>query len=126
MFLNTVHHVAIIVSDYEKARKFYVETLEFEVVREVYQEHRGTYKLDLRVGDVELEIFGMNNPPKRVNNPEACGLRHLAFKVENIEEAVEWLNKRGIETEPVRLDPYTQNHMTFFKDPDGLPLEIHE
>lgn len=126
MFLNTVHHVAIIVSDYEKAREFYVDTLGFPIVREVFQEHRGTYKLDLKVGDVELEIFGMKNPPARVNNPEACGLRHLAFKVADIHEAVKWLNDRGIETEPVRFDPYTQNHMTFFKDPDGLPLEIHE
>lgn len=126
MFLNTVHHVAIIVSDYEKSRKFYVEQLEFPVIRENYREDRGDYKLDLQVGDIELEIFGVKNPPKRVTNPEACGLRHLAFKVDDIEEAVKWLHGKGIETEPIRFDFYTQKRMTFFRDPDDLPLELHE
>ena len=126
MLLNKVHHVAIIVSDYEKARKFYVEQLELPIVRENYREERGDYKLDLQVGDIELEIFGVENPPERVTNPEACGLRHLAFKVENIEDAVKWLNEKGIETEPIRLDPYTEKRMTFFRDPDNLPLELHE
>lgn len=126
MFLNTTHHVAIIVSDYEKSRKFYVEQLELPIIRENFQEHRGTYKLDLKVGDIELEIFGMNHPPKRITNPEACGLRHFAFKVENIDDAVQWLNDKGIETEPIRTDTYTNKRMTFFKDPDGLPLELHE
>ena len=126
MFCNVVHHVAIIVSDYEKARKFYVEQLELPVIRENYREDRGDYKLDLQVGDIELEIFGVKNPPKRVTNPEACGLRHLAFRVENIEDAVKWLNDKGIETEPIRFDPYTEKRMTFFRDPDNLPLELHE
>lgn len=126
MKLEQIHHVAIIVSDYEKSKEFYVEKLGFPIVREVYREERGDWKLDLKAGDCELEIFGVENPPKRVTRPEACGLRHLAFRVDHIEEAVNWLRDRGIETEPVRLDPYTQNHMTFFFDPDGLPLEIHE
>ena len=126
MFCNVVHHVAIIVSDYEKARKFYVEQLELPVIRENYREDRGDYKLDLQVGDIELEIFGVKNPPKRVTNPEACGLRHLAFKVDDIEEAVKWLQEKGIETEPIRFDSYTQKRMTFFRDPDDLPLELHE
>lgn len=126
MKLEQIHHVAIIVSDYKKSKEFYVEKLGFPVVREVYREDRGDWKLDLKAGDCELEIFGVDNPPKRVTRPEACGLRHLAFRVDNIEEAVEWLKARGIETEPVRMDPYTQSHMTFFSDPDGLPLEIHE
>ena len=126
MFLNKVHHVAIIVSDYETSRKFYVEQLELPVIRENYREDRGDYKLDLQVGDIELEIFGVKNPPKRVTNPEACGLRHLAFKVDDIEEAVKWLNEKGIETEPIRFDQYTQKRMTFFRDPDDLPLELHE
>ena len=126
MFFNEVHHVAIIVSDYEKSRKFYVEQLELPIVRENYREDRGDYKLDLQVGNIEVEIFGVKNPPKRVTNPEACGLRHLAFKVENIEDAVKWLNEKGIETEPIRLDPYTEKRMTFFRDPDELPLELHE
>lgn len=126
MFFNEVHHVAIIVSDYEKARKFYVEQLELPIIRENYREERDDYKLDLKVGDIELEIFGVKNPPERVTNPEACGLRHLAFKVENIEDAVKWLNDKGIETEPIRFDPYTEKRMTFFRDPDNLPLELHE
>jgi glyoxylase I family protein len=126
MFLNQVHHVAIIASDYEKTRKFYVEQLELPIIRENYREERDDYKLDLQVGDIELEIFGVKNPPERVTNPEACGLRHLAFKVENIEDAVKWLNDKGIETEPIRFDEYTQKRMTFFRDPDDLPLELHE
>ena len=126
MFFNEVHHVAIIVSDYEKARKFYVEQLELPIIRENYREERDDYKLDLQIGDVELEIFGVKNPPERVTDPEACGLRHLAFKVDNIEATVKWLNDKGIETEPIRFDPYTQKRMTFFRDPDNLPLELHE
>ena len=126
MFFNTIHHVAIIVSDYEKSRRFYVEQLEIPVIRENYREDRDDYKLDLQVGDIELEIFGVKNPPQRVTNPEACGLRHLAFKVDNIEEAVKWLNEKGIETEPIRFDSYTKKRMTFFRDPDDLPLELHE
>ena len=126
MFFNETHHVAIIVSDYEKSKKFYVEQLELPIIRENYRPDRDDYKLDLKVGDIELEIFGVKNPPKRVTNPEACGLRHFAFKVADIEEAVQWLKEKGIETEPIRLDPYTGKRMTFFKDPDDLPLELHE
>ncbi|WP_040196277.1 VOC family protein [Candidatus Soleaferrea massiliensis] len=126
MKLDRIHHVAIIVSDYEKSREFYVDKLGFEIIRENYRPSREDYKLDLRLGDCELEIFGVKNPPKRVTNPEACGLRHLAFHVEDIEEAVAWLNALGIETEPIRWDEYTQKRMTFFRDPDGLPLELHE
>ena len=126
MFLNVIHHVAIIVSDYEKSREFYVEKLELPIIRENYREDREDYKLDLQVGDIELEIFGVKNPPKRVTNPEASGLRHLAFKVTDIEAAVKWLNEKGIETEPIRWDTYTQKRMTFFRDPDDLPLELHE
>lgn len=126
MLLNETHHVAIIVSDYEKAREFYVEKLELPIIRENYRKERDDYKLDLQVGNMELEIFGMKNPPKRVTNPEACGLRHLAFRVRDVEETVRWLNDKGIETEPIRHDAYTGEKMTFFRDPDGLPLEIHE
>ncbi len=126
MFFSEVHHVAIIVSDYKKAREFYVEKLELPIIRENYREEREDYKLDLQVGDIELEIFGVKNPPERVTNPEACGLRHLAFKVDDIEVAVKWLNDKGIETEPIRFDPYTEKRMTFFRDPDNLPLELHE
>lgn len=126
MFLNEIHHVAIIVSNYEESRKFYVDQLEFPIIRENYRENRGDYKLDLKVGNIELEIFGMKNPPKRVTDPEACGLRHLAFHVEDIETAVKWLKEKGIETEPIRYDEFTGKRMTFFRDPDNLPLELHE
>ena len=125
MHLNKIHHVAIIVSDYERSRKFYVEQLELPVIRENYREDREDWKLDLQVGDTELEIFGVKDPPKRLTNPEACGLRHLAFHVEDVEQAVAWLNGKGIETEPIRWDPYTCRQMVFFRDPDGLPIELH-
>ncbi len=130
MKLNAVHHIAIIVSDIEAAKDFYVHRLGFEVIRENYRESRLDWKLDLRLGEgenaVELEIFAELNPPKRVNRPEACGLRHLAFRVEDVAEAVDDLKSRGIECEPIRYDEYTRKRMTFFFDPDGLPLELHE
>lgn len=127
MKLNSVHHIAIIVSDIEKAREFYIKKLGFEVIRENYRKERDDWKLDLRVDEhTELEIFAEKNPPKRVNRPEACGLRHLAFRVESVEETVKELDEIGIECEPIRTDTYTGEKMTFFFDPDGLPLEIHE
>lgn len=126
MNLNTIHHVAIIVSDYEKSKDFYVNKLGFEVIRENYRPSRDDYKLDLKLGDCELEIFGIKNSPKRVSRPEACGLRHLAFKIDCIEDVIKELNDKGIETEPVRIDEFTNKKMTFFQDPDGLPLELHE
>jgi len=124
--LNACHHVAIIVSDYQKSRAFYVDKLGLEVIRENFRPERGDWKLDLRLGDMELEIFSAANAPERVNNPEARGLRHLAFRVESAEAAAAWLNSMGIPTEPVRLDPFTGKLFTFFRDPDGLPLELHE
>ena len=127
MKLNSVHHIAIIVSDIEKAREFHIKKLGFEAIRENYRKERDDWKLDLRVDEhTELEIFAEKNPPKRVNRPEACGLRHLAFRVESVEETVKELDEIGIECEPIRTDTYTGEKMTFFFDPDGLPLEIHE
>ena len=127
MKLNSVHHIAIIVSDIEKAREFYIYKLGFEVIREKYRKERGDWKLDLRVDEhTELEIFAEKNPPKRENRPEACGLRHLAFRVESVEETVKELAEMDIECEPIRTDSYTGEKMTFFFDLDGLPLEIHE
>jgi len=126
MNLTNIHHIAIITSDYVRTKHFYVDLLGFEVIRENYRLQRNDIKLDLRLGDAELEIFCVPNPPKRVTNPEACGLRHLAFVVENIEETVAELNRLGIPTEPIRTDDYTGKKMTFFRDPDGLPLELHE
>ena len=127
MKLNSVHHIAIIVSDIEKAREFYIKKLGFEAIRENYRKERDDWKLDLRVDEhTELEIFAEKNPPKRVNRPEACGLRHLAFRVASVEETVKELDEIGIECEPIRTDTYTGEKMTFFFDLDGLPLEIHE
>lgn len=126
MKFTQVHHVAIITSDYDKTIDFYVRKLGFEILRENHRPEKKDVKLDLKFGDMELEIFVVPNAPKRPNYPEARGLRHLAFKVDDIHEAVKWLNERGIETEPVRFDVYTENYATFFHDPDGLPLEIHE
>lgn len=124
---NAVHHVAIIASDYEKAKDFYVNKLGLPLVREVYRKERRDYILTLEMeGGVEVELFVMENPPQRVTNPEARGLRHLAFRVADVEEAAKELNTMGIATEPVRTDPYTGGRMTFFRDPDGLPLELHE
>ena len=127
MQLTTIHHIAIIVSDYEKSKDFYVNKLGFEVIRENYRPQKEDWKLDLRVDSTtELEIFAPKNPPKRPSFPEACGLRHLAFKVDEIEKVVAELNGLGIECEPIRTDEFTNKKMTFFFDPDGLPLELHE
>ena len=126
MLFDAMHHVAIIVSDYQRAKEFYVEKLGFPVLRENYRPDRGDWKLDLKFGDGELEIFAIPGAPPRPSYPEARGLRHLAFRVENIEEAVRDLEARGIPCEPIRWDPYSEKRMTFFRDPDGLPLELHE
>ena len=123
MNLQKIHHVAIIASDYEKSREFYVETLGFEVIRENY---RNDYKLDLKLGDGELELFGISGSPKRLSYPEACGLRHLAFQVDDIEETVRELEAKGVSCEPIRVDEFTGKRMTFIFDPDKLPLELHE
>ena len=102
------------------------DTYVFELYREVYRPAQDDYLRMLRKGDTVLELFIRPDAPQRVNNPEAMGLRHLAFHVENIEPVVAWLNENGIETEPIREDPYNGGRFTFFKDPDGLPLELHE
>ena len=126
MNLRQIHHVAIIVSDYIKSRKFYVETLGFQIIRENYRPSRGDYKLDLKLEGCELELFSASGNPPRPSYPEACGLRHLAFRVDDVDAAIAELREKGIETEPVRVDEFTGKRMTFFQDPDGLPLELHE
>lgn len=126
MKLGRIHHVAIIVSDYERSKDFYVNKLGFQIIRENYRESRRDYKLDLKLHDCELEIFSGKGHPQRLSYPEACGLRHLAFYVEDIEQAVKELNAAGIKAEEIRRDTYTGKKMTFFHDPDGLPLELHE
>ena len=127
MRFSKIHHIAIIGSDYDASRAFYVDKLGFAVIRENYREERKDWKIDLDAGNgIELELFIEPNPPKRVTRPEACGLRHLAFYVESVEETVEKLLQIGIVCEPIRVDEFTNKKMTFFFDPDGLPLEIHE
>lgn len=126
MNIKKIHHVAIISSNYERSKHFYVNILGFEVIREVYREERDSYKLDLKIGDSQIELFSFKNPPKRPSYPEACGLRHLAFEVDDIEETVEELKENGIEVEDIRIDEYTNCRFTFFEDPDGLPLELYE
>ena len=126
-FIKGVHHIAIICSNYERSKNFYTHVLGFQVVREVYREERQSFKLDLSLnGQYLVELFSFPSPSPRSSQPEACGLRHLAFKVENLELAVLHLKKEGIETEPIRVDPYTGKRFTFFRDPDGLPLELYE
>ena len=127
MTLSKIHHIAIIVSNYETAKDFYVNKLNFPIIRENYRPERNDWKLDLRVNEyTELEIFAEPDPPKRVNRPEACGLRHLAFCVESVHQTVKELAEVGIDCEPIRVDAYTGKKMTFFQNPDGLPLELHE
>lgn len=127
MKLNKIHHIAIICSNYEKSKKFYTEILGLTMKNEVYRKERESYKLDLEVnGHYQIELFSFPNPPDRPSFPEAAGLRHLAFEVENIEEAVEELGAKGIEVEPIRVDEFTEKKFTFFADPDGLPIELYE
>ena len=126
MFFKEIHHVAINASNYQATKNFYVEKLGFEVLRENHRPEKNDIKLDLKLGSQELEIFISDQCPARPSYPEALGLRHLAFKVEHIEEVIAFLNEQGIETEPLRVDDFTGEKMTFFFDPDGLPLELHE
>ncbi|MBD2611839.1 hypothetical protein VF14_28325 [Nostoc linckia z18] len=122
-----IHHVAIICSDYHRSKKFYVETLGFTIIAETFRAERNSYKLDLQVGEnAQIELFSFPSPPQRFTSPEACGLRHLAFKVDDIKQTVDYLNSQGIATENIRIDELTGKKFTFFKDPDNLPLEIYE
>jgi len=121
------HHVAIICSNYEKSKKFYVDVLGFSVIKETFRADRNSYKLDLHVAESDqIELFSFPHPPQRTNNPEACGLRHLAFQVENLDAAVASLQSQGVSVENIRVDEITGKRFTFFKDPDDLPLEIYE
>ncbi|MGG4169084.1 VOC family protein [Rossellomorea vietnamensis] len=127
MNFKKIHHIAIICSDYTKSKDFYVNKLGFEIKQEIYREERDSYKLDLTLnGEYIIELFSFREAPARPSYPEAQGLRHLAFEVEDIEEAVKELNQKGVETEEIRIDPYTHKSFTFFEDPDGLPLELYE
>ncbi len=123
----SIHHVAIISSDIEKAKRFYVEILGFKVLAEHYREQRDSWKVDLAVDETtQIELFSFPNPPARVSRPEARGLRHLAFRVENLDEMLTHLATSAVEAEPIRVDEYTGKRFTFVQDPDGLPIEFYE
>lgn len=124
--MQAIHHVAIICSNYDRSKHFYTSVLGFAIVAETYRAVRNSYKLDLRVGDSAIELFSFPDPPPRASRPEACGLRHLAFAVENLDAACDDLRSKGVSLEPVRVDELTGKRFTFFQDPDGLPLELYE
>jgi len=125
--INSVHHIAIICSDYNVSKHFYTSILGFNIIREVYREERQSYKLDLALeNNYIIELFSFPKPPKRVSQPEACGLRHLAFEVHSIGETISYLNNKQIITEPVRVDEFTGKKFTFISDPDELPIEFYE
>ena len=127
MQLQSIHHVAIICSDYKKSKHFYTEILGLKVLAEAYRAERQSYKLDLEIGNGnQIELFSFPNPPPRPSHPEACGLRHLAFVVDDVEAIKSELESKDIFVEPIRIDEYTGKKFTFFADPDGLPLEIYE
>lgn len=127
MLFNKVHHIAIICSDYEKSKRFYVDVLGFKIVKETYRKTRESYKLDLALnGEYIIELFSFPNPPNRVSEPEAQGLRHLAFEVDDVERTSAVLRDQGVAVEPLRTDEQNGKKFTFFQDPDGLPLEIYE
>lgn len=125
--LKKIHHIAIICSDYQVSKKFYTEILGLKILREHYRKDRNSHKLDLSLnGEYIIELFSFQQPPKRVSHPEAAGLRHLAFEVDDILEATLHLTKNNIEFEPIRIDEYTNKKFTFFSDPDQLPIELYE
>jgi glyoxylase I family protein len=127
MNIKALHHVAIIASDYARSKRFYTEVLGLKVIEETYREVRDSYKLDLALPDgTQIELFSFPSPPPRPSYPEACGLRHLAFAVEDLDGAVRWLESQGVAVEPARVDELTGKRFTFFADPDGLPLELYE
>ena len=124
---SKIHHVAIICTDYTRSKDFYVKVLGLKIVREVYREARQSYKLDLAINDhYQIELFSFIQVPARPSQPEAAGLRHLAFEVEDLDVVIANLAAKGVVTELVRIDEFTGKRFTFFADPDGLPLELYE
>ena len=125
--LQSVHHIAIICSNYEVSKKFYTEVLGCTIVKETFRAERDSYKLDLAInGNYIIELFSFPNPPARPSQPESCGLRHLAFSVKDIDASIVALASKGVTCEPIRIDTLTNKRFTFFADPDGLPLELYE
>jgi glyoxylase I family protein len=127
LHLKKVHHIAIVCSDYQKSKAFYTEVLGFGIIREVYREQRESYKLDLSLnGEYILELFSFPSPPARPSRPEAAGLRHLAFEVDDVSKTVEALAQKGITAEQIRIDEATGRQFTFIADPDDLPIEFYQ
>ncbi|MEE1999989.1 VOC family protein [Alkalimonas sp. MEB108] len=125
--LKAIHHVAIICSDYQRSKAFYHQLLKLPILAEHYRAERDSWKLDLQLPDgSQLELFSFPSPPPRPNQPEAQGLRHLAFVVEDVARVKAYLEQHGVAVEPIRIDPYTDKAFTFFQDPDGLPLELYQ
>lgn len=125
--LNKIHHIAIICSDYEVSKRFYTEILGFKIVAEVFRKERDSYKLDLSLNEIYcIELFSFPNPPKRSSQPEACGLRHLAFEVDDNEQTRNYLISKNINCESIRIDEFTEKNFFFITDPDGLPIEFYE
>ena len=124
--MRVIHHIAIICSDYERSKAFYTDVLGLRVLHEAFREDRGSWKCDLDAGNAQIELFSFPSPPPRLSRPEACGLRHLAFAVDDLVGEVRRLESLNVDVEPIRVDPYTGKRFTFFSDPDGLPLELYE
>ena len=125
--LKQVHHIAIIATDYAVSKAFYCDTLGFTLQSEFYREERDSWKGDLALnGQYVIELFSFPFPPARPSRPEACGLRHLACSVDDIDQAVQHLDAHGVKCEAIRIDPFTGKRFTFFTDPDGLPLELYQ
>ncbi|APX09323.1 hypothetical protein BWP24_24535 [Vibrio campbellii] len=124
---KAIHHVAIICSDYPRSKRFYTEVLGLKVIAENYREARDSYKLDLALPDgSQVELFSFPDTPERPSFPEAQGLRHLAFLVDDVEQVKAYLESNDVEVEPIRIDEFTGKAFTFFQDPDGLPLEVYQ
>ncbi|QKJ85932.1 VOC family protein [Paramixta manurensis] len=125
--LKHIHRIAIIASDYARSKAFYCDILGFTLENEVYRQERDSWKGDLALnGAYVIELFSFPHPPARVSHPEACGLRHLAFAVDDLDAACQALAQKGVVCEPIRLDPLTDKRFTFFSDPDHLPLELYQ
>lgn len=125
--LKSIHHISIVCSNYEVSKKFYTETLGLQIILEHYRAERHSYKLDLALDDqYVIELFSFPNPPPRTSRPEACGLRHIAFEVIDLDASILDLSKKGVITEPIRTDEFTGKRFTFFSDPNELPIELYE
>ena len=127
MILNKIHHIAIICSDYQKSKDFYTNILGLEIIHETFRTERDSYKLDLALNGIYVvELFSFPNPPKRPSRPESCGLRHLAFEVDDVQKTVYFLRTKGVFPEDIRVDEFTGKPFTFIADPDDLPIEFYQ